>query len=342
MAGNKRFAGLFFGAWVPGSIVIIVVCTWGLTEVSLGFTSHDWDRTGYWIAFWAALFSGAIVTVPIGIAVWGKLHTWEEQAEDAARRRDWKALKEHIKVLLSQADVLGFQTPWDGVPYHVHRLAAIVEDKPLPEWRDRIGDNDPCFDALEAFRARYLDFEGAAQIAEHWIGPRFHTLRRVRPDAPPTTLTQMQKLMYFLMDGKAKPEDRTRAGLWVLPQKNNARMDLLSLNYEQVNEAERMAAEATTYKEIVYWRDDYAERQTAVMDAVQHLRTILKVPMSRQSPGSFDFSLQGHLTLSRHEGISASATIDHATPDEPSDTAVSDRNAATASPHDHTDSRSAP
>lgn len=167
----KRRHVITWRVGVPLLMALLAWFVWARSSAgwpgSLGFGDDKWPE--YWVAFWSAAVTAAIVSMAAGIYLSNRDRAYERLAEK---------LRAKEQVVLLQDDLARALLANDSAPLERDRpvkqvisrrkasLCDVIRARPWRGWRDQLPDQEPFFAALESFDWAYTAWDSAADELE--------------------------------------------------------------------------------------------------------------------------------------------------------------------------------
>jgi hypothetical protein len=131
------------------------------------------QREEFAVQFWAALYSGIIVSLIVGLLVGGAILLVEQRADERHLRQDYRReaarFQERLYRLLRRRERERWDTAVGSLPQNVEEVLDLVEIQPLAAWREYLPSLSPLFEALDRYQWDYERFIHFASSLDDWL-----------------------------------------------------------------------------------------------------------------------------------------------------------------------------
>lgn len=124
------------------------------------------EFTTFSISFWAALYSGLIYSlftgIIVGFVVWRMQVVAERRAQKNRYEEDLIKLKENLKYVNFDQNVLNITSAKQSIPQTVNEIVKLVIDKPLGEWHQKLSKHNHFIQRLIEIQKQKIEFDRLA------------------------------------------------------------------------------------------------------------------------------------------------------------------------------------
>jgi hypothetical protein len=137
---------------------------WGIPPAGTPAAAAFW--LSFWPAFWSgmaySLFCGLTVGLVVGVVVVRFQHGVETRAAVRTYAREWALKLNPLRRALAQADVIHVDSAVRAIPVPGAAALQVLEDAPLPLWRESLGKKAPAIDHALTLQKRGAEFNAIA------------------------------------------------------------------------------------------------------------------------------------------------------------------------------------